>query len=68
MASTSKMRFGRPLQGKIRWILIAVVTGFLLGCSEKYVYKHREYADPDDELFGMRAIERAEGSLQQVVG
>ena len=67
MASTSKMGFGRPLQVNTRWILIAVVTGFLLGCSEKYVYKHREYADPDDELFGMRAIERAEGSLQQVV-
>jgi len=29
-----------------------VIAGFLVGCNPKYAAKHREYADPDDELYG----------------
>lgn len=37
------------------WIYLAsvwVIAGFLVGCNPKYAAKHREYADPDDELYG----------------
>jgi hypothetical protein len=66
MKSTSKVVFRPSPPCRIRWFLIAVMGGLLLGCSEKYIYKHREYADPDDELYGMRAIERTEGSVQTI--
>jgi hypothetical protein len=34
-----------------------VVAGLLVGCNPKYAAKHREYADPDDELYGAVQIQ-----------
>ena len=50
----------------ISWSLVWIIAGLLFGCDPRYAYKHREYADPDDELYGMRTIERTEGSIQKV--
>ncbi len=37
---------------RARVLLVLVVTLFLNACGSQYAYKKREYADPDDELYG----------------
>jgi len=60
------MNCGRALRNIVHWVMVIVIAALMLGCSEKYISKHRDYADPDDELYGMRAIERTDGSVQKV--
>ena len=41
---------GAPQQTRL--ILVLAATLFLNACGSQQAYKKREYADPDDELYG----------------
>lgn len=47
------LKLGRPQ--RTRLLLVLVVTFLLNACGSQYAYKKREYADPDDELYGRSA-------------
>jgi hypothetical protein len=42
-----------------------VIAGFLVGCNPKYAAKHREYTDPDDELYGAIQSESLYAQMQK---
>jgi hypothetical protein len=57
MESTLTTSVSRRVHGWIYLSLVWIIAGLLFGCDPRYAYKHREYADPDDELYGARQVE-----------
>lgn len=49
----------------IRLSLVWFIAGLLVGCNPKYASKHREYADPDDELYGAIEMESSHSDLRK---
>lgn len=45
-----------PVRSGFQWgsklVLVGVIAGLLIGFGSQNAYKRREYADPDDELYG----------------
>ncbi|MEY4684976.1 MAG: hypothetical protein RLZ25_1435 [Pseudomonadota bacterium] len=47
----------RKSAGWINLTLVLIMAGLLIGCDPKYAYKHRDFNDPDDELYGAYQVE-----------
>ncbi len=51
MSESQYVNKAKSLLSIRRVAMLWVCLGFLAGCGSQYAYKHREYDDPDDELY-----------------